>query len=363
MASFKVISTETTPPAHGTPSPWSEGTYDWAIADVDAVGCARLDDGQAFLNSLGFATVYDHPPATRVRLCVSADQTARVGFYREVKRWAIVRLIEFVGFPTLNENDLRKLLVDRGARAASYLRLHAPGLDTEVEAGNGTVITHDVIAQLPIHAAEYLASLGKQKRQQLPRYWRKLEREFEGRVRMEFVARSDVDVAEVNRLVAFNQQRMGSLGKGNFTDQESRKQQRREPLTLQKGLLGKLMIQDRMVGGTFNYLHRDEAFLIVIAHDPAWEKHNLGHLALWRTVEHCIGLRVRRYHFFWGRKRYKNDLGGVDHAISEFIVSRNPSLLPLWKARRTIMRNWPRAIGWVKRKLTRSTLTNDAHED
>jgi hypothetical protein len=344
--------------------PWASGVHDLAVAELDARARAWLDDSgqQPFLNSLGYATVYDHPPATRVCVVVAADRSCRVGFYREVRGLAIFKVLEFVGFPTLNEDDLGEVLRHRNAQAASLLRLGSPGDDGVTSESPCTLITHDVIAALPVDSGAYLSSLGKQKRQQLPRYWRKLEREFEGRVRMEFVAGPEIDIAEINQLVAFNQQRMGDLGKGNSTDQESRKQLRREALTKEKGLLCTLLVRDTLVGGTFNYVHGDEAFLIVIAHDTAWDKHNVGHLALWKTIEHCLGLGVRRYHLFWGRKRYKNDFGGIDHPVMELVISRHAWRLPFWRFRRSLLRNGPRAMGWLSRKFQRRAITGGGDE-
>jgi len=343
--------------------PWNEGVHDVALTELDEAGRTWLDEAQPFLNSLGLATIYDHPPATRVRIVVAVDQSVSVGFYREVRGAALFKLIEFVGFPTLIEGDVKRLLGDRGAQAASLLLLESPNRVDTLHGQGSTPITHDVIAELPSDPAECLASLGKQKRQQLPRYWRRLEREFDGQVRMEFVPARDIDISDINQLVAFNQQRMGALGKGDSTDQESRKQLRREGLTRRSGLLCKLMVRDSLVGGTFNYVHGEEAFLIVIAHDTAWEKHNVGHLALWKTIEHCIGLGVRRYHLFWGRKRYKNEFGGVDHVVSELIIARHRWLLPMWRFRRSVLRNGPRAVGWLKRKLRRTPATNAGDED
>jgi hypothetical protein len=362
-----VASPEVTLPDPSSPAPWVEGVHDLSLMDLDEASRVWLDDGrggraQPFLNSLAFAMWYDHPPATRVRVVVQANQPARVGFYREARSLAMFRVIEFVGFPTLIQDDLEELLRDRKAQAATLFRLESPGQDVGLERG-GTPITHNVIAELPNDPGKYLASLGKQKRQQLPRYWRKLERECDGQVRMEFVPAPHVNIGEINQLVAFNQQRMGALGKGNSTAQESRKQRRREPLTQRRGLLCKLLVREALVGGTFNYVHGDEAFLIVIAHDTAWERHNVGHLALWRTIEHCIGLGVRRYHLFWGRKRYKNEFGGVDHVVSELVIARHRWLLPLWKFRRGLKLNGPRAMSWLKRKLRPMPVTIAGGED
>ena len=63
------------------------------------------------------------------------------------------------------------------------------------------------------------------------------------------------------------------------------------------------------------------------------------------------------------RKRYKNEFGGVDHAVSELVISRQGWLLPIWRFRRSVLRNGPRAVGWLKRKLRRTPITNDGDED
>lgn len=332
------------------------GWHDLALADLspalrDAVEEAPIP----WLNSLGFCTMYEPPFAERVAMQIGPDGSIeQAAFYRERKLAGIIRLLQFSGYPDVADGTILEILASRRAHLAVVYRIEPPHQTTTTRTHRPAFeFSHNVIVDLPQTKSEYLQSLGKQKRQQLPRYWRKLQREFNDQVDLRFTSTSAIRFDQVVQLIQFNQSRMASLGKEDHSEAEAKKQQRRWPFAESLGLLCTIESQGRLLGGTFNYVHRDEAFLMVIAHDPQLERLNIGHLGLWKTAEHLIDLGVRRYHLFWGKTLYKTQFGGVDHPIVAVTISKYRLLEWLWRVRLIAGRQVPRAVRYVMRRIRR----------
>lgn len=337
-------------------APLAPGWHDATLAELEEAMPGKLRSAPLpWLTSLGYCTTYDAPPATRGLVEISDERCIkRAAFYRERRVLGLRGVIEFVGFPDISDQQIKRTLVERGTYVAVVNRLVPPGAATGRREHPSIALTHDVIAELPPTADEYLRSLGKQKRQQLPRYWRRLQRQYSD-LTVHFDAAGEINLDDILQLVAFNQTRMTQQGKADTTVAESAKQRRRWPLTQDQGLLCRFVAGGKLLGGTFNYVHRDEAFLIVIAHDPTLEHLNIGNVALWKTFEHLIERGIKRYHLFWGRKRYKTDFGGVDHAVVISVIGRARWLAALWKAWLVTRRQVPRGFRFA-RSLLRRTL-------
>lgn len=344
-------------PAAAVPaSDAAPGWIDRPVAGLDQALLAAIDAAKLpFLNSLGFCTIYEHPPATRARLRMDGQgRVLSAGFYRERSLPGLVRVLEFAGYDGLDDVAVREAIADRRASLATIHRILPPveaGRDHHPADARTSLLTYDVIADLPATADEYLTALGKQKRQQLPRYWRRLQREHPDRVAMMFREGAEISLDDILALVGFNQSRMKTRGRGDHTAEEAARQRRRLPLTRKEGLLGLMTIDGRPVGGTFNYLRGDEAFLIIPAHDPAFEHLNVGNVCLWLTINHLISRGVRRYHLFWGRKAYKTQFLGKDHPVVMQVVGGNGLTASLWKWRMGAARFLTRAVKAARRKI------------
>ena len=333
----------------------SSGVHDLAISDLNESDRQSFERSSlAFLNSLSYCTKYEQRPAQRVQFAIDHDgQISRAMFYSEVRSMG-VKSIQIAGFPEVAEAEVLELLRERRAALAVLHRMTGPNAEARGGPHTRSVeFTHDVVAELPGTAQDYLRSLGKQKRQQLPRYWRRLQRELESQVSMRFLSGPQIRLEDILTLVRFNQTRMETLGKSNEVEQEMQRQQRRWPLTQEFGLLALMEANGRILGGTFNYCYNSEAFLITIAHDPELERLNIGNVALWKTFEHLIERGFKRYHLFWGRKQYKNDFGGVDHAVTIDIVSPSAFMARAWSWNLMLRRQVPRALRYARSLLRR----------
>jgi len=338
--------------------PLKAGVHDLALAELSPQAQTALSSATLpWLSSLGFCTIYDESPAQRVVLEIMEDGCIqRAAFYKERTWLGFLRILEFVGFPELTGTEILQAIKSRKSHVAVVQRMESPVTSGQLphEKSFGRIeITHDVIATLPGTKERYLESLGKQKRQQLPRYWRRLQREFNDQISLSVQTGHDIRLNDIVALVQFNQTRMAAKGKENASMAESKKQARRWPLTQAQGLLCKIEANGRLLGGTFNYVHGDEAFLIVIAHDPQLERLNIGNLGLWKTIEHLIEIGIKRYHLFWGRKLYKTQFGGLDHPVVVQVISPHRWLVPLWTAHLQFWRQLPRGMRFLRSRASR----------
>jgi hypothetical protein len=342
------VPSETSRGSHAKSGSLSAGWHDFELASLPPVVAAQLSSSAApFLNSLPFCVHYNQSPAQRVWLKVSqGGAIEHAVFYRIARLWKLWNVLEISGYALHADQDLAELMQRCGCRLAIWYEMCSPEHDS------AAAITHDVIVDLPGSAEAYLQSLGKQKRQQLPRYWRRLQREM-GDVQMQVQCGSAIGLETIIQLVHFNQHRMEHKGKHNAAAAETQTQQRRWPLTQQHGLLCTVVAGDRVLGGTFNYVFGDEAFLIVIAHDPALEHLNIGNLSVWKTAEYLIERGFRRYHLFWGRKLYKTQFGGRDHPVYVRCLAKPRWLGLLWRAHFGLKRNIPRGWRFLMAQTTR----------
>src|SRR5262245_9839248 len=103
-------------------SPW----HDLALSELDQSrrdSLARLP----WLNSLGFCTIYDHPPAQRVFMHVEEQgRISRAAFYRE-RRWGgMLKILQCVGFSDCSDAEILQLVELRNARLAIVNRMEPP---------------------------------------------------------------------------------------------------------------------------------------------------------------------------------------------------------------------------------------------
>jgi hypothetical protein len=331
------------------------GSYDLALGDLSEDAKLALNaEWLPWMNTLGFCSIYIEPPAQRVKFAVGDDgRVQHAMFYRESRWLGFFRQVIVAGISDIEEIQLRELMDSRRAHLATGHRLVQPrdGTASRLQP-NAMTVSNDVIVELPGQKDQYLQSLGKQKRQQLPRYWRRLQREFNDRVTFGGRVKGDIALGQIVQLIQFNQQRMQRKGHKDSTHRESKRQMHREPLTQSSGLLCTLQADDRVLGGTFSYVHGGEAFAIVIGHDPQLERLELGNLALWKTIEFLIEQGVKRYHLLWGSKSYKARFGGKDCAIVQIAVARNAFLIQVHKQLVRVRGPVGRAVGFVRSRLT-----------
>ncbi|MBE3119886.1 MAG: GNAT family N-acetyltransferase [Candidatus Atribacteria bacterium] len=120
----------------------------------------------------------------------------------------------------------------------------------------------------------------------------------------------------------------------------------------QSGLLCGLRFKSNLVGGTLCYLHQNEAYMVLIGHDPQQDSLNLGNVSMWLTIEWLIKMGIKRCHLLWGKSFYKTQFGAKEHALFEVTVFRNPCVAGAWNTICLVHDMWFRT-GQVARALAR----------
>jgi hypothetical protein len=290
-----------------------------------------VQTAESWFTTLEFATLY----GTADRAIISSDDMGvrRVSFYSVERCLWLFRKLRFVGPMRLSDDVLRNLMAKHNAEFVSipFLSHDALAKDDSHLERRFVRQGEDFIINLPGTMVDYMAGLGRQTRKHLPYYERRLRREWGARIRYRSSFEKDIDCENFKRLVQLNGMRMKH--KGSRSAWTERMVKSRWMLATKSGLLSGIYLDGRLAAGTLCYLHRGEAYLVLIGHDPAHDSLNLGSVSLLKTIEQLIEIGCVRLHLLWGQSFYKRQFGGTDLPLFEVSVF-GPSAyaLPIWRA-------------------------------
>jgi len=330
------------PAPHGQPN-WerylSEGQYDCALAELPPEIHAKLRELEGeWLCSYAFSILFFESMATRVSFQVDArGEITHARYYYEQERGRGGRTLHLFGPLQITQEEIRELLRARQADFATLHRMRGQELASHRHSWYRSAIYRngeDFLATLPSTATECLVALGQKLRKRLPNYTRRIQREFGDAYRVIFAEKEDITLDMVKQLTALNTER--SLRKGLKPMWSERLIELRWQLAREEGLFCGIMKGDELVGGTLNYLHRQEAGLAIIAHNPAYDYLHAGYVALWLSTERLIEMGIRHYHYLWGRLRYKTDFGGEYVKFYDLTVFANPLCAGRWYLRNAV---------------------------
>lgn len=264
-----------------------------------------------WLASADFALGHLFPPAQRVWIKLDEFGALQQACYYNEDRYAIGKRIMLHGPVEMNVPEARQLLRNRKAARLDVLRMPTPSLAEQAgDKGKPLVALYgeDVMVAMPATKQELLASLGSNKRQQLGKYTRRLEREWPAGVEWVCLAKEEITEELFCAIVQFNSLRQSEKGKQTLWHQAMTHQ--RCQLARRTGLLCGIRLNGKFVSGAVTYLYGQDAYYALIGHDPQYDYWNLGNLTTWLTMEKCLERSVRRFHFLWGLSEYKLRFGG-----------------------------------------------------
>jgi Acetyltransferase (GNAT) domain len=335
--------------------------HDFAISELSAERRSRLQrlSDQNWFSSAGFAESYWAPPAQRVAFL--EDRFGRViekCFYREDKWAGLFKEIAIFGPADPGSRLLSDLQQRRRAHIVKLSWMAEPQPPLDKSFWKSFAIrqrTEDYCIQLPDTPSEYLQSLGSSTRKHLPYYVRRLNKEWNSEWGFQENTRSDITYRSYERLFELNHLRMDKKGRRTAWTEDLRRCRWR--LVQESGLLCSLRFENEIVAGTLSFLHQEEAYLIVLAHDPRFDRLNLGNISLWLTIQYLIRSGYNRYHLMWGRSSYKEQLGGKIQPLFDMMLFPGSSVAALWFAADSLMllKVWAlaaRARGSVRRGIS-----------
>ena len=310
--------------------------HDMSISEISADGRSRLEEcpNENLFASTDFGELYCYPSAERVRF-VENESGAIIEKFLYRKRPLGVFFTELQGIGPIDPHGepLNRPLMEQPASVVS-IPFNGPDGLPRLRRGwlkqNFRQTAEDTCIDLPKSTHEYLQSLGAKTRRHLPYYVRRLQREWREEWRFEPQYGQEISRKLYDKIFELNHMRMDAKGKRNgWTDALKA---HRWALFQKRGLFCGLSFRGRLVGGTLSLIHNNEAYLIVIAHDPQFDRLNLGSVSLWLTVEHLIESSYRRYHLMWGSSFYKEQFGGKTQPLYTLTLFSNPLAALFWYA-------------------------------
>lgn len=312
---------------HATPLVNALIYEDLPLAELSGEKRARIADFRfpSWVGSLGFCESYAFPPVQSLAFCANpSGEIQEIIFFNERKWAGLFKELEIVGpvdpkaelllnLRTKHRPDLIKLSVQFTSKFPEKIDDW-----TLVEVRR---VNEDYCIPLGSTPEEYLQRLGKRTRKHLPYYLRRLRREFRESLVIRTAMGEQISKQSFTDLLGLNQLRMRSKARETLWTRET--VTHRWPLIQKTGLFLALELDGKLAGGTLSFLHDGEAFLITIAHEPRYDRLNLGSICLWQTVEHLICLGCSAFHLLWGASFYKLQFGGQLAPIYRVTYARN----------------------------------------
>lgn len=264
-----------------------------------------------WLASEDFALGHGFPPALRVWIKLDEFGAVQHAYYYNEDRSPIGTRLLLHGPAEMDGAEARKLLRSRKAVRLDVLRMGADNLTAfsrGIAQPSVAFYGEDVMVALPGTQPELLASLGSNKRQQLGKYTRRLEREWPAGIEWVCLSKDEITEEMFSAVVQFNSLRLAANGKRTLWQDAMTRQ--RWQLARRVGLLCGIRLDGKFVSGAVSYVSGRDSYYALIGHDPQYDYWNLGNLTTWLTMRKCIEQGVRRFHFLWGLSEYKLRFGG-----------------------------------------------------
>ncbi len=277
-----------------------------------------------WLASADFALGHVFPPAQRVWIRLDELGVLQHAYYYNEERSPIGKRIMLHGPAEIDTAEAGELLRSRKASRLDVLRM---GDRNFAEPSSGLVkptvsfYGEDVKVAMPATQQELLASLGSNKRQQIGKYTRRLQKEWPAGIEWVCLSKNEITEEIFCAIVQFNSLRLSSKGKQTLWLDAMTHQ--RWQLARRVGLLCGICLNGKFVSGAVSYIHGQDSYYALIGHDPKYDYWNLGNLTTWLAMGKCLERDVRRFHFLWGLSEYKLRFGGDVQPLYTLSFYRN----------------------------------------
>lgn len=184
----------------------------------------------------------------------------------------------------------------------------------------GYFCSEDIVISSLTDLVDYTARLKSSTRKNIRRHGNALLRTHSSFAFTVLSARG-IDQPLVQQIIQFNKARMANKDRVSaYTDDES---QWITALASARGLAGIITIDGKICAGAICCDICSNCFILVTAHDPAYDQFGLGMLCSYWTICECIARDGKAVHLLWGRLPYKFDLSGVPQRFDRVTVYRS----------------------------------------
>jgi hypothetical protein len=178
----------------------------------------------------------------------------------------------------------------------------------------------DIVLSLPDTPEAYFSNLGKNMRNSIKRYQKKIDQDFPF-YHYEFYEDAGIREQHVRDIIVLSSARMAHKKKISLHDDKKTEQLLR--LVKTSGLVSVATIEGKVCAGVICSRSGNNYFMHVVAHDPRYDDYRLGKLFCYRTICECIRRGGKEFHFLWGRNEYKYKLLGVHRELNRVAVYRS----------------------------------------
>lgn len=204
----------------------------------------------------------------------------------------------------------------------------------------------DTVIALPATGTSYHDSLSKNARRNIKRAQRAADTLEQ--CTFEVYDHGQAPPADILAIIALNHARMAGKNKRSGLDQTET--DRILSLVAQCGMVGVIKVAGVVRAGGIACRTGDNYFLLVLAHDPAYDDQSLGFLCCYHTICACIARGGKEFHFLWGRYAYKQAFGGTLRELYRIVLYR--SRLAMLRQADLVARTWidgqrRRAMLWL----------------
>jgi hypothetical protein len=290
---------------------------------VSAPKCVPADIRSHWFASSDFALHFAFPPAQRLWVREDQDGTVQHAYYYNEDWSRAGKRITVFGPAELDVDEAREMLQVRNAVRLDVRGMPAASLSAQQKMETWTITSsgEDVIVKMPSTVEELLSSFGSNKRQQLGKYTRRLERQWPGGVEWICLERGEITQELFETVLALNSKRQAAKGKQSSWNHAVAEQ--RWKLAARTGLIVGLRLGGEFAAGGLAYLYGEDAYFSVIGHEPKFDYWNLGNLITWLMMRKSLERGARRFHFLWGLSEYKLRFGGEIQPLYTVTVFRN----------------------------------------
>jgi len=197
------------------------------------------------------------------------------------------------------------------------VRADLTGLDHPVQR---YFCSEDIVVSSLVNLNDYTERMKKSTRKSIRRHGNALLRAHPAAT-FNILSAPDIDDALVRKIIGFNKARMANKDRVSaYTVEESRWI---TALASTRGMAMIVTIDEQVCAGAVCCQVGNSFFMLVAAHDPAYDQFGMGMLCSYRAVCACIARDATAVHFLWGRLAYKTSLGGTPQRFDRITVYRN----------------------------------------
>ncbi|MDB5932696.1 MAG: hypothetical protein JWQ01_40 [Massilia sp.] len=202
-------------------------------------------------------------------------------------------------------------------------------------AGRGLAFPHqsaacgrDTVLELPASAEAYTASLGASTRRSLDHRIRRIRRDLPG-FAFAVYEQQEVPLRTVRAIIRLH--RLNQAGQRHAAPVDEAEEERIIAYVALCGFVSVASADGKVCAGAITYRLGSNFTARILAHDPARAGYRLSFVCAYLTICQCIEAGNSRYfHFGWGQRDYKRQLGGRERQLVH---------LSLFRSRLHVLRN------------------------